>query len=436
MTSDELLRRQAEREWNARTYPRNLPLAIDRALGAEVWDVDGRRYLDFFAGAGTLALGHGHPRVIAVVEAQLPKLVHALDLPTPVRDAFVSELLATLPPALRGTMKVHLCAPTGSDAVEAAIKLCKRATGRTAILAFAGAYHGTSAGALAASGNVELKTRLGGLPEAHFAPYAYCARCPLQLDTRSCRTACAAATESMLDDPCSGVPRPALALIEPVQGEGGSIVPTREFMRRVRVATARAGVPLVVDEIQCGVGRTGRWWAFEHFDIVPDVILTSKALGGIGLPIAAMLYRAELDAWEPGTHIGTFRGHQLAFAAGAEALRVMREENVLANVRARGDELVAGLRALRCPAIADVRGLGLLLGVELAHPDTRAPLPELAQAVRAGCFARGLLVELGGRHAATLRLLPPLVITREQVAEALAIVGAAIEEGWREVQAA
>jgi diaminobutyrate-2-oxoglutarate transaminase len=240
----------------------------------------------------------------------------------------------------------------------------------------------------------------------------------------------------MLEDPCSGVPRPALALIEPVQGEGGSVVPTREFMRRVREATARAGVPLVVDEIPCGLGRTGRWWAFEHFDIVPDVILTSKALGGIGLPIAAMLYRADLDAWEPGTHIGTFRGHQLAFAAGAEALRVMRDENVLSNARARGDELLAGLRALRCPAIAEVRGLGLLAGVELVHPDSRAPLPELAQAVRAGCFARGLLVELGGRHAATLRLLPPLVITSEQVSEALAIVGAAIEDGWREVQAA
>jgi diaminobutyrate-2-oxoglutarate transaminase len=424
--AEELLRRQAERESAARTYPRRLPLAIGRARGAEVWDVDGRRWLDFFAGAGTMALGHGHPRVVEVVKAQLDQLVHGLDLPTPARDDFVTELLGTLPPALRGRMKVHVCAPTGSDAVEAAIKLCKRATGRSAVIAFSGGYHGTSAGALAVSSNGALKARLPSLmPDAHFSPYAFCRRCPLALERPACRTACAAAFESLLADDRSGVPRPAAAILEPVQGEGGSVVPDPSFVQRVRAATARAGVPLVADEIQAGLGRTGRWWSFEHFDVAPDVILSSKALGGIGLPIAAMLYRAELDVWEPGTHIGTFRGHQLALAAGAAAIRVMREEGVLENARARGAELLDGLAGLRSPLLGEARGLGLMLGVDVVDEDG-APDGAAADALRAACFERGLLVELGGREDATLRLLPPLVITAGQAREALAIVADAI----------
>jgi diaminobutyrate-2-oxoglutarate transaminase len=428
MTSNrDLLARQAERESNARTYPRGLPLAIDRAAGAELWDVDGRRYLDFFGGAGTMALGHGHPRVVEAAKAQLGRLVHGLDLPTPARDALVTELLGTLPPGLRGRMKVHVCAPTGSDAVEAALKLCKRATGRAGIVAFSGGYHGTGAGALAVSSNNVLKARLPALmPEVHFSPYAFCRRCPLKLEPPACRTACASAFETLLEDDHSGVPRPAAAILEPVQGEGGTVVPTSDFLRRVRAATASASVPLIVDEIQSGLGRTGRWWAFEHFDLLPDVILTSKALGGIGLPIAAILYRAELDVWEPGTHIGTFRGHQLAFAAGATALRVMRDEGVIENAEARGQELLAGLRALRSPALGEVRGLGLMLGFDLVHPETGAPLGALAQAVRAACFARGLLVELGGRDDATVRLLPPLIITTAQVREALGTLAAAL----------
>lgn len=422
-----LLARQAERESRARTYPRGMPIAIKSGRGAEVVSVDGRRYLDFFAGAGVLGLGHNHPRVVEAVERQLRTLVHALDFPTPARDDITSELLATLPAELAGKMKIHWCAPTGSDAVEAAMKLCKRATGRGGIIAFMGSYHGMTTGALSVTSLVAARDQIASLmPNVAFAPFAYCARCPLGLRPTNCRTACASLFETLLTDSHSGVPKPAAVIMEMVQGEGGGIVPGRGFVERIRQASAAADVPLIADEIQMGFGRTGKFWAFEHFDVLPDVIVTSKALGGIGLPIAAILYRNELDVWEPGTHIGTFRGHQLAMAAGAAALRVFREEGILESVNQRSAEIAAALATVRSPYVFDIRILGLSIALELANPDTGAAEPAVAMRVRQEAFARGLLCELGGRDNATLRLLPPLVITQAQGKQATDILRAAI----------
>lgn len=427
LSDQALLTRQASRESNARTYPRGLPFAPARALGAELWSVDGRRYLDFFAGAGVVALGHNHPVVVDAVRRQLDSLVHALDFPTPARDELVSEVLELMPEGLRGKVRIHICAPTGSDAVEAAIKLCKRATGRPGVVAFQGAYHGTTAGALSLTALRAVKEKVRSLmPEVAFSPYAYCSRCPLKLDHDHCSSACAAAFETLLDDTHSGVPTPAAAILEFVQGEGGTIVPTPEFARRVERAARAAQVPLIADEVQAGFGRTGRWWGFEHFNVTPDVIVASKGLSGIGLPLALIAYRSELDVWEPGTHIGTFRGHQLSFAAAVAAIRVIKHEQLLRNASERGAELLAGLRGLRCEAIREVRGLGLMLGVEFAHPKTGEILPEFARQVKQACFERGLLCELGGRHDAVLRLLPPLVISAVDAAEALEIIREAV----------
>ena len=423
MSSAELLERQAARESNARSYPRGLPVAIAHARGCEITSVDGKRYLDFFAGAGVLAVGHSHPRVVEAVKQQLELVVHTLDLPTPTRDRFVTEVLGLLPARMRPHMRVHICGPSGSDAVEAALKLCKRATGRSSVVAFQGSYHGMTAGALAVTSVRELKERLPGLmPGVHFAPFAYCTRCPLKLTPAHCGTACAALLETTLESTHSGVVSPAAVLMEPVQGEGGSIVPNADFVRRVAAAARHAHAPLIADEIQCGLGRTGRFFAFEHFDIEPDVITLSKALGGIGLPIAAIVYRKELDVWEPGLHIGTFRGHQLAMAAGIAAIEVMREEGLLDNATRRGEQLREGLSRITSRAIREVRGLGLMLGVELAHPETGAPWPEHARRVRAAAFERGLLCELGGPSDATLRLLPPLILTEPEAELGLSVL--------------
>ncbi len=431
----ELLARQAARESMARTYPRGLPIAIGRAQGAEVFSVDGRRYLDFFAGAGVLALGHNHPRVVEAVEAQLRKLVHALDFPTPARDEVTTELLQTLPRGLAGKMKIHWCAPTGSDAVEAALKLCKRATGRGGVIAFMGSYHGMTTGALSVTSLVEAREQLQSLmPGVAFAPFAYCARCPLGLRKTSCGTACASLFETMLTDTHSGVPKPAAVIMELVQGEGGGIIPPGEFVRRTRGASQRARVPWIADEIQMGFGRTGKFWAFEHFDVLPDVIVTSKALGGIGLPIAAIIYRKELDLWEPGTHIGTFRGHQLAMAAGSAALRVFREEGILEAVCRRSQEISAVLATIACPYLFETRVKGLSIALEFADPETGAIASRFARQVRKEAFDRGLLCELGGRGDATLRLLPPLVITAAQAEEGIAIVRSAIDAAMRNLR--
>jgi len=427
LTQSELLSRQADRESNARTYPRGMPLAVASANGVEIVSVDGKRYLDFFAGAGVLALGHNHPKVVEAVKAQLDVFVHGLDLPTPARDEFVTTLLDLLPAPMRGTMRVHICAPTGSDAIEAALKLCKRATGRTSVIAFQGSYHGMTTGALSVTSLVEVREKISGLmPGVQFTPYAYCSRCPMKLEPTTCGTACASLLETTLTDTHSGVVRPAAMLMELVQGEGGTIIPTSDFVTRANAAARAAEVPFIADEIQAGLGRTGKWLAFEHFDIQPDVIVVSKALGGIGLPISAILYRKELDVWEPGTHIGTFRGNQLAMVAGTTAIRVMREEGVHQNAAERGAELLAGLRSIESAAIREVRGIGLMLGVEFANPENGAPATTFAKRVRAECFARGLLCELGGRADATLRLLPPLVITRAHVDAAVRIIGQAI----------
>lgn len=428
----DLLARQASRESNARTYPRGLPVAVGHARGCEIWSVEGKRYLDFFAGAGVLALGHSHPKVVEAVRKQIDVFVHGLDLPTPARDAFVTAVLDLLPPPLRGTMRVHVCAPTGSDGVEAAIKLCKRATGRDGVLAFQGSYHGMTSGALSVTSLVEVKEKVRALvPEVHFAPFPYCGRCPLKLRPDACGTACAAFTETLLTDSHSGVVKPAAAIVEFVQGEGGTIPATPDFARRLRRATREAGVPLIADEVQAGLGRTGRWFSFEHFDVAPDVIVLSKALGGIGMPIAAILYRADLDVWEPGTHIGTFRGNQLSMVAGRVGLEVMREEGLHDNARERGAELVAGLREIASPYLHEVRGVGLMIGVELTDPETGLPASAFAKKVRRAAFERGLLCELGGRGDATVRLLPPLVLTRAHVQEALAILRGAFSDAAR-----
>lgn len=431
----ELLARQAQRESMARTYPRGMPIAIARASGAEVFTVDGRRYLDFFAGAGVLALGHNHPRVVAAVERQLRQLVHALDFPTPARDEITTELLATLPAGLAGRMKVHWCAPTGSDAVEAALKLCKRATGRGGVIAFMGSYHGMTTGALSVTSLVAPREHLASLmPGVAFAPYAYCARCPMRLRPSSCGTACAGLFETMLSDSHSGIASPAAVIMEMIQGEGGGIIPTKDFVRRTRQACLRGGIPWIADEIQMGLGRTGKLWAFEHFDVLPDVIITSKALGGIGLPIAAILYREELDVWEPGTHIGTFRGHQLAMAAGAAALRVLRDEEILENVNQRCAQIADRLSAIRSPYVFDTRIKGLSIAIEFGDPMSGAVASGFARRVRQEAFGRGLLCELGGREDATLRLLPPLIIDAAQADEATAIIRAAVEAATRTVQ--
>jgi diaminobutyrate-2-oxoglutarate transaminase len=416
--SKKYLARQNVRESNARTYPRRLPIAIRRAEAALVEDVDGNVFLDFLSGAGVLSLGHSHPEIIAAVQAQLSTFVHGLDLPTPVKDRFTELQLEMLPASMRDRMRLHFCGPTGANGVEAAIKLCKLATGRSDIIAFHGGFHGSTTATMSASGNLETKSKMhNGMPGVHFFPYSYCPRCPIGLIPDTCATNCATYLGRVLSDPNGGVPKPAAVLVEVVQGEGGSVPATMNFLRQVREITVRAEVPLIVDEVQTGCGRTGTWFAFEQYGIEPDVIVASKALTGIGLPASIIIYDQALDRWEAGAHIGTFRGNQLAFAAGIATIEVIRRDNILENVRRRGDQLGERLRqiAARTPWVADVRGMGLMWGIELVDPHTGADASVLALNVQAAALRNGLILEVGGRNDCVLRPLPPLTITEKLV---------------------
>ncbi|MFJ6855704.1 diaminobutyrate--2-oxoglutarate transaminase family protein [Streptomyces sp. NPDC091271] len=417
-----ILRRQALRESAARTYARSLPIVPVRARGMTIEGADGRRYLDCLSGAGTLALGHNHPVVLEairkVIDSGAP--LHVLDLATPVKDAFTTELFATLPRELADNARIQFCGPAGTDAVEAAFKLVRAASGRSELLAFTGAYHGMTAGALAASGGAT-DVRVTRLP----FPQNY--RCPFGTGGERGADIAARWTEYLLDDPKGGVPAPAAMILEPVQGEGGVNPAPDGWMRRMRKITQERSIALIADEVQTGVGRTGTFWAVEHSGIVPDVMVLSKAIGG-SLPLAVIVYRSELDLWQPGAHAGTFRGNQLAMAAGAATLAYVRENQLAERAGTLGARMLSRLQALGAdhPSIGDVRGRGLMIGIELVDPEADPltvtaesgsappPDPALAAAVQQECLRRGLIVELGGRHSAVVRLLPPLTLTDEQ----------------------
>ncbi|MFF4325667.1 diaminobutyrate--2-oxoglutarate transaminase family protein [Streptomyces sp. NPDC048387] len=415
VAAEGILRRQALRESAARTYARSLPIVPVRARGLTIEGADGRRYLDCLSGAGTLALGHNHPVVLEAIRGVLDSgaPLHVLDLATPVKDAFTTELFANLPAQLAADARVQFCGPAGTDAVEAALKLVRVATGRSGLLAFAGAYHGMTAGALSASGGATdvRVTRL---------PYPQDYRCPFGVGGAEGARLSAAWTESLLDDPKGGVPAPAGMLVEPVQGEGGVHPAPDDWLRRMREITEARGIPLIADEVQTGVGRTGAFWGVDHAGVVPDVMVLSKAIGG-SLPLAVIVYRSELDVWEPGAHAGTFRGNQLAMAAGTATLAYVRRNGLARRAAELGGRMLTALRGLAAdqPCVGDVRGRGLMLGVEIVDPDTGAPAPARAAAIRQACLDRGLIVELGGRHGAVVRLLPPLTLTDEQATAVL-----------------
>jgi diaminobutyrate-2-oxoglutarate transaminase len=432
--SQRMLAEQAALESRARSYPRAVPVAFEEGRGATLRDVDGNTYVDFFAGAGTLNLGHGHPEVLRAASEQQERLVHALDFPTAPKLRLMRRLKQILPGALRRTARIHFGGPTGSDAVEASLKLVRAHTGRRAVVAFQGSYHGMTADALSVTSDVSC----GGPQETsvHFVPFPYCYRCPLGLRPQSCGMACTKLLESSLEDPYSGLPKPAGVIVEPIQGEGGTVVPPAGWLAEVHRIVRGHGVPLIVDEIQTGFARTGAMFACEHDGVSPEVVVLSKAIGGAGYPLSGIAYDEALDTWEPGAHIGTFRGHQVGMAAGAAAIELMRELDLPRHARELG-ELALGLledasAAQELEAVGEVRGRGLMIGVELVRDrESTEPWPELAGAVRRACCERGLIIEVGGHYGNVARFLPPLVITRELLVRGIEIFAQALGESER-----
>ncbi|MBE6527559.1 MAG: aminotransferase class III-fold pyridoxal phosphate-dependent enzyme [Thermoplasmata archaeon] len=438
-TNKYFIDRQGDFESSARSYPRKFPLALTKAKGSWVEDVEGNRYIDFLNGAGTLALGHNDEEVSqAMIDLiQSGATLHTLDLMTPSKEKFVEDLFSIIPEELASKAKVQFCSPSGSDATEAAIKLCKTATGRDTVIAFSGGYHGMSHGAMALTGNLHAKSKVANImPGVQFMPYPYSYRCPMGLGGEAGTKACIAYLERLLKDPESGVTKPAALILEPIQGEGGVIPAPIEFLQAVRRITKELDIPMICDEIQCGMGRSGKIFAFEHAGIVPDVILISKAIGG-GQPMSVVVYDKKLDAWEAGAHAGTFRGNQLAMVAGSIVIKRLKQPGFLDEVTRKGNMMKERLLKLKdeVSIIGDVRGKGLMLGIEFIDPNgpkdimgVPEPSGEICLRIQRMCFENGLIMEKGGRNGSVMRCLCALTITDEDIDTALTIFEKAVKE--------
>jgi len=404
-------------------------MAPRRAKGATVEDVDGNIYIDFFAGAGVMAVGHSNPEVIEAIKKQLVDLTHFLDFPNPSRRALVEALFRVLP---KGLSRVFFGGPTGSDAVEAAVKLAKYNTGRYPMIAFQGSYHGMTAGALSLCSGLSFKEDfLPLIPEVHFVPYAYCYRCAFGKKPETCDLDCAKYLDYILEDPHSGVGKPAAVIVEAIQGEGGSIVPPEQFIPRIREICDKHEVLMIDDEIQAGLCRTGKMFACDHTGTIPDVMTMSKALSGVGLPISAMAYKEELNTLPRGKHIGTFRGNVTACAAGAAALDFMVKNKLAEHALNLGELMLSMLKEIEkdSKTVGEARGKGLMLGVEFVKDKaTKEPAPELATKVRTLCHRRGLLIEIGGHYSNVARFLPPLVLTEELAKKGIEIFVDSVRE--------
>lgn len=406
-------------ESNVRFYSRKYPIVFSSAKGARLTDSSGRTYLDFLSGAGTLNYGHNNPSIISAVQEYLARdgIVHALDMQTEAKRAFI-EAFQEIILAPRGLKyKIQFPGPTGTNAIEAALKLARKVTGRTNVIAFTNAFHGMSLGALAGTANPS-KRRGAGVPlsSTTFMPYEnYCGHGIDTLDV----------IEPMLRRAGSGVDEPAAILIELVQGEGGLNSASRAWLKRLNQVARDIGSLLIVDDIQAGNGRTGKFFSFEAFDVEPDIVALSKSLSGFGSPLSIVLIRPEYDVWEPGEHNGTFRGNNLAFVGATAAIdQYWRSPQFEAELAEKSRLLQNGLSkivSLMPNGAAKIKGRGLFTGIELSCPGA-------AESIAKNLFCKGMIIETCGVEDQVLKLLPPLTTTTSEIDDGLRLIERAATE--------
>ncbi|MBI3982080.1 MAG: acetyl ornithine aminotransferase family protein [Gemmatimonadetes bacterium] len=414
--------------WASTCYIKEYPLVVSRARGAMVEDVDGNRFLDFMGGIAVASTGHCHPTVVAAIKEAADRFLHICGSDFYYEGmAALCERLATLAP---GTSKKRVfLTNSGTEAVEGAIKLARYATRRPALIAFKGAFHGRTYGAMSLTSS-KVKQRAGFgplLPGVFHVPYATCFRCEYGRSFPDCRLFCVSAIEDDLFGRLVDPKDVAALFVEPVLGEGGYVVPPPDYLPALRALCDKHGILLVCDEVQCGIGRTGKMFATQHAGIEPDILVTAKGLGS-GMPIGAIIAREAITTWERGAHGSTFGGNPVCCAAALATLDLVEAE-FQQNAAVMGKRLLEGLRCLAQThaVIGDVRGLGLMIGIELVKDrETREPAPELASALVQTTFRQGLL--LLGAGKSTVRLAPPLVIDGYDVDTALNIIGACLEK--------
>ncbi|WP_194818969.1 diaminobutyrate--2-oxoglutarate transaminase [Nocardia sp. XZ_19_385] len=401
-------------ESNVRGYCRSWPTVFDTASGAWLRDEQGKDYLDFFAGAGSLNYGHNNPVLKRALLDYIAGdgITHGLDMSTVAKRKLLETLRDTLFEPRELDYKVQFPGPTGANAVEAALKLARKVTGRQPILNFTNAFHGMSLGALAVTGSAA-KRAGAGVPLLHVAPMPYDGYLGGEDELRWMRRA--------LDDSSSGLDKPAAVIVETVQGEGGVNVARAAWLRELAELCSARGILLIVDDIQMGCGRTGGFFSFEFAGITPDIVTLSKSIGGYGLPMALVLFRPELDQWAPGEHNGTFRGNNAAFVTARVALERYWADGVLeASTLAKGARVGGALAEMAAahPGLS-VRGRGLVQGLVFDDASQAAKACRLA-------FERGLLVETSGSEDEVIKLLPPLTITDDELEHGLAVLAGAV----------
>lgn len=408
-------------ESDVRSYCRGWPATFDRAVGSRLYDESGRAYLDFFAGAGVLNYGHNNPVLKRALIEYLERdgITHSLDMNTVAKRDFLQALRDLVLRPRNLDYKVMFPGPAGANAVEAALKLARKVTGRHSVVSFTNGFHGMTLGALAVTGN-SVKRAGAGVPLAHTAPMpydGYLANSPdFELLTK------------LLDDRGSGLDLPAAFIVETVQGEGGLNTARIEWLQELAELCRRRDILLIVDDVQMGCGRTGPFFSFEIAGLRPDIVCLSKAIGGYGLPLALTLFRPELDIWTPGEHNGTFRGINPAFVAAAEALRTYwRDDNLEKSTVAKGEQaerVLADVAAAHPGIPMQVRGRGLARGLVL-------PSGDLAERVCRNAFERGLLLETSGPEGEVVKLLPPLTVTDDELDEGLSLLEESVKEASR-----
>jgi 4-aminobutyrate aminotransferase len=395
------------------SYTRCYPLVIKRGEGAIVEDVDGNRFLDFNAGIAVVATGHSHPRVVDAIRKQAAEFVHmsGTDFYYESMVELAEKLAALVPGGIR--RRVYF-GNSGAEAVEAALKMARYHTGRDKFIAFFGAFHGRTMGALSLTGSKVTQRRGFGpmLPVQHI-PYAYCYRCAYGKQPETCNVECVRVIEDQLFKTILPAEEVAAIIVEPIQGEGGYLVPPAKFHEELRRVADKYGILLIHDEVQSGMGRTGRMFASEHFSVTPDIVTIAKGIAS-GMPLSATVARAEVMNWPPGAHASTFGGNPVSIASALATIELL-EESLMQNAREMGAYLMDRMRnwPQRFRHVGDVRGRGLMIGVEIVRDQaTRERAPELRDSLEMMAFERGLLVLGCGQNS--LRLCPPLVITQDQ----------------------
>ena len=410
------------------SYTRDYPLVISRGDGAMVEDVDGNRFLDLNAGIAVVATGHAHPRVVAAIQAQAAKFLHMSGTDFYYEGMVdLAEKLADLAPG-PDAKRVYY-GNSGAEAIEAALKMARYHSRRDKFIAFLGGFHGRTMGALSLTGSKAVQKAgfaplLGGVTHI---PYAYCYRCAYNQKPETCHVECVQILEQQLFKTILPANEVAAVFVEPVQGEGGYVVPPIKFFDELRAVCDRHGILLVADEVQCGMGRTGRMFASEHFNLEPDIIALAKGIAS-GMPLSATIAKAQYMQWTPGAHASTFGGNPVSIAASLATIELLEEGLVRqaaelgAHMKARMTEWIA-----KYPIVGDVRGLGLMLAFELVHDQqTKERAPALRDRIVRLAFERGLLILGAGQNS--VRLSPALVLSRDQADFALDTLEQCIQE--------